>query len=262
VTINSVRFKLDLLAPQNGFVAHNAHDALGDVKATIHLARLIAQRPPELWEEILSNRDKAAVQTRLASFKPMALVERFGGGPPRATIGCFCGTSASNTSQAAFFDLDEEAHYLRSSQLLAFARLRTGIAISKAVPSICFDALAPPTEAVDACIVDQPRAGPVRRQNRIIGFEGFLPCLAFNIRAMQHCKKMWCNLFGTKDHFDHTETGGKKLKDFMSIVPGRGVVAVGGLGIANQFTLEPCLAAVCGGHGVGGKGGHVHGILL
>jgi exodeoxyribonuclease-1 len=101
-----VRFKLDLLAPQNGFVAHNAHDALGDVEATIHLARMIAQRAPELWAEILSNCDKAAVQTRLASFQPMALVERFGGGPPRATIGCFCGTSASNTSQAAFFDLD------------------------------------------------------------------------------------------------------------------------------------------------------------
>lgn len=93
-----VRFKLGLLAPLNGFVAHNAHDALGDVEATIHLARMIAQRAPELWAEILSNRDKAAVQARLASFQPMALVERFGGGPPRATIGCFCGTPASKTS--------------------------------------------------------------------------------------------------------------------------------------------------------------------
>jgi exodeoxyribonuclease-1 len=102
----SVRFKLELLAPLNGFVAHNAHDALGDVEATIHLARLIAQRAPELWAEILSNSDKATVQTRLASFQPMALVERFGGGPPRATIGCFCGTSARNPNQAAFFDLD------------------------------------------------------------------------------------------------------------------------------------------------------------
>jgi len=46
------------------------------------------------------------VQTRLASFQPMALVERFGGGPPRATIGCYCGTSASNANQAAFFDLE------------------------------------------------------------------------------------------------------------------------------------------------------------
>ncbi|ODT57897.1 MULTISPECIES: exonuclease domain-containing protein [Paracoccus] len=118
-----VRFKLDLLAPQNGFVAHNAHDALGDVEATIHLARLIAQRAPELWAEILSNRDKAAVQTRLASFQPLALVERFGGGPPRATIGCFCGTSASNTSQAAFFDLDaaDPADLLAADDATIFA---------------------------------------------------------------------------------------------------------------------------------------------
>lgn len=118
-----VRFKLDLLAPLNGFVAHNAHDALGDVEATIHLARLFAQRAPELWAEILSNRDKSAVQTRLASFQPMALVERFGGGPPRATIGCFCGTSASNANQAAFFDLDaaDPADLLAADDATIFA---------------------------------------------------------------------------------------------------------------------------------------------
>ena len=118
-----VRFKLDRLAPLNGFVAHNAHDALGDVEATIHLARLIAQRAPDLWVEILSNRDKAAVQTRLASFQPLALVERFGGGPPRATIGCYCGTSASNANQAAFFDLDaaDPADLLAADDAVLFA---------------------------------------------------------------------------------------------------------------------------------------------
>jgi hypothetical protein len=63
-----VRFKLDLIAPLNGFAAHNAHDALGDVEATIHIARQIAQRAPELWAELLANRDKAGVQSRLASY--------------------------------------------------------------------------------------------------------------------------------------------------------------------------------------------------
>ena len=101
-----VRFKLDRIAPMNGFAAHNAHDALGDVEATIHVARQIARRAPNLWAELLSNRDKGEVQARLATFQPMALVERFGGGPPRATIGCFCGTSANNPNQVAFFDLD------------------------------------------------------------------------------------------------------------------------------------------------------------
>ena len=118
-----VRFKLDRIAPLNGFTAHNAHDALGDVEATIHIARQIAQRAPELWAELLSNRDKASVQARLASFQPMALVERFAGGPPRATIGCFCGTSANNPNQAAFFDLDaaDPAELLAADDATVFA---------------------------------------------------------------------------------------------------------------------------------------------
>lgn len=101
-----VRFKLDLIAPLNSFTAHNAHDALGDVEATIYIARQIAQRAPELWSELLANRDKAGVQTRIEAFQPMALIERFGGGLPRATIGVFCGYSVSNPNQAAFFDLE------------------------------------------------------------------------------------------------------------------------------------------------------------
>ncbi len=44
-----VRFKLDRIAPLNGFVGHDAHDALGDVEATIHIARRIAQRTPALY---------------------------------------------------------------------------------------------------------------------------------------------------------------------------------------------------------------------
>lgn len=118
-----VRFKLDRIAPLNGFAAHNAHDALGDVEATIHIARQIAHRAPVLWTELLANRDKAQVQASLATFQPMALVERFGGGPPRPTIGCFCGTSASNPNQAAFFDLDaaDPADLLAADDAAVFA---------------------------------------------------------------------------------------------------------------------------------------------
>jgi exodeoxyribonuclease I len=118
-----LRFKLDLFAPLNGFSSHHAHDALGDVEATIHIARQIAQRAPELWEELLSSRDKGTVQARLASFQPMALIERFGGGPPRATIGCYCGSSVSNANQAGFFDLEaaDPADLLASDDATLFA---------------------------------------------------------------------------------------------------------------------------------------------
>ncbi|MBQ1202656.1 MAG: exodeoxyribonuclease I [Loktanella sp.] len=98
-------FKLDRLAPANGFSTHNAHDALGDVEATIHIARIIADGDPELWSAILHNRDKKNVMTTLKTFRPLELVLRFGGGPPRSYVGCFCGMAAGNPTQAAFFDL-------------------------------------------------------------------------------------------------------------------------------------------------------------
>lgn len=118
-----VRFKLDLISPLNGFAAHNAHDALGDVEATIHIARQIAQRAPALWAELLANRDKVHVQARIEAFQPMALIERFGGGSPRATLGCFCGYSASNPNQAAFFDLEaaDPADLLSADDAALFA---------------------------------------------------------------------------------------------------------------------------------------------
>ncbi|PUB10558.1 exonuclease domain-containing protein [Yoonia sediminilitoris] len=101
-----VRFNLDRLAPSNGFNGHNAHDALGDVEATIHIARAIAQRDPALWAELLENRHKASIQAHLEGFQPMELFGCFGAGPPRGLVGCFCGYSASNPNQAAFFDLE------------------------------------------------------------------------------------------------------------------------------------------------------------
>lgn len=99
-------FKLERLAPANGFNAHNAHDALGDVEATIHIARIIANGDPGLWSAILHNRDKQNVMATLETFRPVELVLRFGGGPPRAYVGCFCGTAAGNPTNAAFFDLE------------------------------------------------------------------------------------------------------------------------------------------------------------
>lgn len=116
-------FKLDRLAPANGFSGHNAHDALGDVEATIHIARRIADRNPNLWAELLSNAHKAEVQYKLETFKPMELVLRFGGGEPRAYTGVFCDYTQGNNTRAAFFDLDaaNPADLLSASDEALFA---------------------------------------------------------------------------------------------------------------------------------------------
>jgi exodeoxyribonuclease-1 len=147
-----VTFKLDQLAPANGFTAHNAHDALGDVEATIHLARKIAAGNPALWAQLLAMAHKSEVQAKLESFAPLDMIARYGRGAPQRFTGCFCGYAASNGTQAAFFDLDaaDPADLFEASDEALFAAvdaspqiIRT-IATNKA-PAL-FDAVAPSAE--------------------------------------------------------------------------------------------------------------------
>ncbi|MBU2934531.1 MULTISPECIES: exonuclease domain-containing protein [Pacificibacter] len=99
-------FKLDRLAPANGFANHDAHDALGDVEATIHVASLVRKRAPAVWEQCLLNRDKHQVGRLLQSGHPVCLIERFGAAPPRSYFGAYAGTNPQNKNSVAFLDLD------------------------------------------------------------------------------------------------------------------------------------------------------------
>ena len=54
-------FKLDRLAPANGFDHTAAHDAMGDVEATIHMAQLIAERVPDHWDRFIRFAQKSSV---------------------------------------------------------------------------------------------------------------------------------------------------------------------------------------------------------
>ena len=99
-------FKLDRLAPSNGFANHDAHDALGDVEATICLASLIRERAPAVWDQCLLNRDKQQVERLLKSGHPVRLIERFGAAAPRSYFGVYAGTNPQNRNSIAFLDLD------------------------------------------------------------------------------------------------------------------------------------------------------------
>lgn len=50
--------KLESLALLNGFQNHNAHDALGDVRATIFLAKILKERCPDVWADYFTSRSK------------------------------------------------------------------------------------------------------------------------------------------------------------------------------------------------------------
>lgn len=56
-------YKLDQLAPANGFKHEKAHDAMGDVEATIFICRLIKDRAPDAWERMLHCAAKARVES-------------------------------------------------------------------------------------------------------------------------------------------------------------------------------------------------------
>ena len=95
------------MAPENGFTSHNAHDALGDVEATIFLTALIKDRAPEIWNESLRNRSKNEVNQLLETGQALQLVERFGAGEPRIYSGAFAGRSSDNPNTVGFLDLEE-----------------------------------------------------------------------------------------------------------------------------------------------------------
>ena len=60
-------YKLDRIAPANGFAHANAHDALADVEATLHMAKLVHDRAPECWRRFVRFSSKATVERLLAS---------------------------------------------------------------------------------------------------------------------------------------------------------------------------------------------------
>lgn len=68
-------FKLDRLAPLNGFAHANAHDALGDVEATIHIAKIIQNRVPKLWAEAISSSDKTNSRKILDGQEPVLIMD-------------------------------------------------------------------------------------------------------------------------------------------------------------------------------------------
>lgn len=68
-------FKLEHIAPAFGFTDHDAHDALGDVDATMHVANTIRTRSPDLWRATHTLRSGNAVDELLSSGQPIVKLD-------------------------------------------------------------------------------------------------------------------------------------------------------------------------------------------
>ena len=99
-------FKLDQLAPANGFQGHHAHDALGDVRATIFMAAFIRKNAPDVWQMMVRNSDKNQVSRLLATKEPVFVTER-NFGNTSIYPACYCGIHPNNASEYAVIDLSK-----------------------------------------------------------------------------------------------------------------------------------------------------------
>ena len=100
-------FKLDRLAPANGFDHSAAHDAMGDVEATIHMCRMIAQRVPGHWSNFVRFAQKAAVTDFVLEEDVFVLTDFFyGNGYSWLVTGI--GVNPDNGSEILVFDLSQD----------------------------------------------------------------------------------------------------------------------------------------------------------
>lgn len=98
-------FKLDQLAPLNGFAHENAHDALADVEATIFIARILAEKCSTLWTSNIASAPKLEMASKLVPGEPFLFIEYFINGPS-VWWGQRVDQHGSSTSNASCLRLD------------------------------------------------------------------------------------------------------------------------------------------------------------
>lgn len=68
-------FALRAFSTANGFPDFDAHEAMADVRATLHICKLIAEAAPELWSRFLQFAQRAVAQSFLAENDAFLLFE-------------------------------------------------------------------------------------------------------------------------------------------------------------------------------------------
>lgn len=100
-------FKLDQLAPANGFDHSAAHDAMADVEATIHMCRLMAERVPGYWSGFVRFAQKAAVTDFVFEEDVFSLTDFFYTRPYSWMVTPL-GINPENGSEVLVFDLSND----------------------------------------------------------------------------------------------------------------------------------------------------------
>ena len=97
-------FRLERLAPANGYSHDKAHEAMADVEATIYMARLARNRAPKIWQAMDRASEKNAVKEYVAAQSMFSLTERYFG-RTYSWLVTPCGQNPNYDGQLAVFDL-------------------------------------------------------------------------------------------------------------------------------------------------------------
>lgn len=116
-------YKLDRLAPANGFDHSNAHDALADVEATIHIGRIVRDRAPDHWSDAIRFSQKAAAAAFVEEEPAFILTESYFGRPYQYALTLISLEDGSPNILAYDLEVDPAALAPLDSEGLA-ARLR------------------------------------------------------------------------------------------------------------------------------------------
>ena len=106
-------FRLDQLAPLNGFAHDNAHDAMGDVKATVFICRMMKEAAPDVWSSFMRFSTKAAVLDYVSEETAFCFTD-FYFGRPSSTIVCSFGSDLAEAGGVFTFDLSHDPDQVES----------------------------------------------------------------------------------------------------------------------------------------------------
>ena len=136
-----IKYKLELLAEENGISAQNAHDAVVDCYLMINLLRVIKEKIPEVWSSAVSASSKEGCMNLLNS-EPFCMQGELYGGKKFTYPVVPCGQNPNNKNEIILLDLyfdPKELFEMKDNELKGqFGRSGAfkKIAINKTIPLI------------------------------------------------------------------------------------------------------------------------------
>jgi exodeoxyribonuclease-1 len=144
-------FKLDEVAPVNGFNSGRAHDAMGDVDATLFICRIIMEKAPEIWSSFMRFSAKPAVVSYITEER-MFCMSDFYYSQPYSWIVTTIGQSQDNGAEWYVYNLGVPPESLLAlSDARLAARLQESPKPLRRLKSNAAPMLFPPEEAPECC---------------------------------------------------------------------------------------------------------------